>query len=117
MQTTKAMRDRIRELATGEDDYDRAVLLLLDDFEGKIANTDGPMVRARKIVEDYIQWNGMIPAPDLLKEAIAAEIGFVQLASIPHREEIERIKKERDEWQAKWLECSTSALILAPEAQ
>ena len=109
MQTTKAMRDRIRELMTGEDDYDRAVLLLLDDFEGKMANTDGPMVRARKIVEDHIQWNGMIPAPDLLKEAIAAELGFVQLASIPHREEVERIKKERDAWKEKWFEAIQSA--------
>lgn len=34
MQTTKAMRDRIRELATPErDDFDRAVNLLLSDFE------------------------------------------------------------------------------------
>ena len=55
------MRDRIRELATGADDYDRAVLLLMDDFE--------------------------------------------------------TILKDRDEWQAKWLECSTQALRLAPGAQ
>ena len=62
MQTTKAMRDRIKELATPErDDFDRAVNLLLADFEQAV--------------------------------------------------------KDRDEWQAKWLECSTAALILAPEAQ
>lgn len=35
MKTTKEMRARIRELSTvsGHDDYDRAVLELLDDFE------------------------------------------------------------------------------------
>lgn len=34
MQTTKAMRDQIRELATPErDDFDRAVNMLLSDFE------------------------------------------------------------------------------------
>lgn len=34
MQTTKEMRDRIRELATPErDDFDRAVNMLLSDFE------------------------------------------------------------------------------------
>ena len=35
LQTTPAMRDRLRELSNvnGKDDYDRVVLLLLDDFE------------------------------------------------------------------------------------
>ena len=34
MQTTKAMRDRIRELATPErDDFDRAVNMLITDFD------------------------------------------------------------------------------------
>jgi hypothetical protein len=34
LKTTPEMRDRIRELtkADGSDDYDRAVMLLLDDF-------------------------------------------------------------------------------------
>ena len=31
--TNRGMRERIRELATSADDYDRAVLLLLDDYE------------------------------------------------------------------------------------
>ena len=30
---------------------------------------------------------------------------------------IERVEKERDEWQAKWMALSKAALILAPEAQ
>lgn len=33
MKSTRAMRDRIRELATTNDDYDRAVLRALDDFD------------------------------------------------------------------------------------
>ncbi len=35
LQTTQAMRDRLRELSdvSGRDDYDRAVLMLLDDHE------------------------------------------------------------------------------------
>lgn len=38
MQTTKAMRDRIKELATPErDDFDRAVNMLLADFEAQTA--------------------------------------------------------------------------------
>lgn len=33
MKSTQAMRDRIRELSTVSDDYDRAVLCVLDDLE------------------------------------------------------------------------------------
>lgn len=33
MKSTPAMRARIRELATGRDDFDRAVLAVLDDLE------------------------------------------------------------------------------------
>jgi hypothetical protein len=33
MKSTQAMRDRIRELSTISDDYDRAVLCVLDDFD------------------------------------------------------------------------------------
>lgn len=33
MKSTQAMRDRIRELSTISDDYDRAVLCVLDDLE------------------------------------------------------------------------------------
>lgn len=36
-QTTPKMRARIRELATERDDFDRAVLMLLDDFEAEEA--------------------------------------------------------------------------------
>lgn len=45
----------------------------------------GPMLRARKLVEDHIAAYGYVPHPDKLKDAIAAELGFVQLAAIPHR--------------------------------
>jgi hypothetical protein len=33
MKSTQAMRDRCRELSTPSDDYDRAVICILDDFE------------------------------------------------------------------------------------
>lgn len=49
MQTTKAMRDRIKELATPErDDFDRAVNLLLADFEAQQAL----LQRARDFISD-----------------------------------------------------------------
>jgi hypothetical protein len=35
--STPEMRERIRELATGRDDFDRAVIALLDDFEAEEA--------------------------------------------------------------------------------
>lgn len=40
MQTTKAMRDRLLELsnADGRDDYDRAVTMLVSDFEALLAS-------------------------------------------------------------------------------
>lgn len=35
MKSTQAMRDRIRELSTISDDYDRAILCVLDDLEAR----------------------------------------------------------------------------------
>jgi hypothetical protein len=64
MESTAAMRARIRELATGRDDFDRAVLAVLDDLEQllrpcgechlppnevcDICNRIGPNVRHRR---------------------------------------------------------------------
>jgi hypothetical protein len=42
MKTTDAMRRRLRELSKPEsDDYDRAVVALLDDFDAAIVAADG----------------------------------------------------------------------------
>ncbi len=54
---------------------------------------DGVMVRARRLVEEHIATFGMVPHPDLLKDTIAAELGFVQLASIPHRDDVADLRK------------------------
>jgi hypothetical protein len=51
----------------------------------------GPMLQARKIVEDHIAAYGMVPHPDKIKEEIATAIGFAQLASIPHRDKVEEL--------------------------
>lgn len=42
MKSTKAMRDRCRELTDGigQDDYDRAVLCILDDLEEMLVPTE-----------------------------------------------------------------------------
>ncbi len=47
----------------------------------------GPMERARKIVENHISIHGAIKGGSELIDAIAADLGFVQLASIPHRDD------------------------------
>lgn len=44
----------------------------------------GPMLRARKIVEDHIADYGYVPHPDKLKEAVADALAFVEFASTPH---------------------------------
>lgn len=49
---------------------------------------DGPMVKARKLVEEHIATYGFVPHPDKIKDAIAEAIAFAQLASVPHREEV-----------------------------
>lgn len=41
--------------------------------------TDGPMVRARKIIDAHIIEYGNIPRADMLKDAIAAELGLVEI--------------------------------------
>ena len=43
---------------------------------------NGAMTTARKIVEDHIAAYGMVPHPDKIKDAIAAEIGLTQLRTI-----------------------------------
>lgn len=49
------------------------------------AATVGPMERARTIVEDHVAAYGPVPHPEELKDAIAADLGFVQLAATPYR--------------------------------
>jgi hypothetical protein len=41
-----------------------------------LARVDAPMHRARALVEAHISDYGMVPHPDKLKEAIAAELGL-----------------------------------------
>jgi hypothetical protein len=40
MKSTQTMRDRCRELSTPSDDYDRAVICILDDFEALQARVE-----------------------------------------------------------------------------
>lgn len=55
---------------------------------------DGPMLRARKLVEDHIAAFGYVPHPDKIKDAIAAELAFVQLAFIPHRDDVAMLRAQ-----------------------
>ncbi|MCA1831194.1 MAG: hypothetical protein LC750_00340 [Actinobacteria bacterium] len=48
-----------------------------------IDRVDGPMVRARKLVEAHLAEFGMVPHPDKLKDAIATDLAFVQFAAMP----------------------------------
>lgn len=43
---------------------------------------DGPMRRARALVEDHIATYGMVPHPDRIKEAIAVELGLAEIRAI-----------------------------------
>lgn len=49
------------------------------DFDAMPEPIDGPMRRARKLVEDHIADFGMVPHPDKLKDAIAEELALAQL--------------------------------------
>ena len=49
------------------------------DFAAIPVRVDGPMRRAREIVEAHIADYGMVPHPDKIKEAIAAELGFAEI--------------------------------------
>lgn len=51
------------------------------DFATIPDRVDDPMRRARKLVEAHIADYGMVPHPDKLKEAIAAELGLAQIRS------------------------------------
>lgn len=55
---------------------------------------EGPMVKARKLVEDHIAAYGYVPHPDKLKEEIAIAIGFAGLSSIPHRDDVAAREQE-----------------------
>ncbi len=48
--------------------------------------SDGPMKRARLIVEKHIRMYGHVPAAHRLIEAIAADLSFIELAATPHRD-------------------------------
>lgn len=52
----------------------------------------GPTARARRLIDRHIVAYGYFPYADRLKEEIATELGFVQLASIPHRDDMARLQ-------------------------
>lgn len=54
---------------------------------------DGCIDRARRIVDEHVEASGKIASRRTLCEAIATELGFVQLASIPHRENVADLRK------------------------
>lgn len=49
------------------------------DFASIPDRVDGPMLRARRLVEDHISHYGMVPHPDRIKEAIATELGLAEI--------------------------------------
>jgi hypothetical protein len=49
------------------------------DFASIPDRTDGPMRRARALVEAHIADYGMVPHPDKIKEAIAVELGLAEI--------------------------------------
>ncbi len=54
----------------------------------------GPMKRAREIVERHSREHGEVPKAHLLAAVIAADLGFVELSAIPHRETVDELLTE-----------------------
>lgn len=52
------------------------------DFASITDRVDGPMRRARALVEHHIATYGMVPHPDKMKEAIAVELGLAEIRAI-----------------------------------
>lgn len=49
------------------------------DFASMPEPINGPMRRARRLVEKHIESYGMVPHPDKIKEAIAVELGLAEI--------------------------------------
>lgn len=55
------------------------------DFATLPDPVNGPMRRARALVEAHINEYGMVPHPDKIKEAIAVELGLAEMRGIDRK--------------------------------
>lgn len=69
------------------------------DFASLPDPANGPMRRARALVDAHISEYGMVPHPDKIKEAIAVELGLA---------EIRGIDRMRDAAQSAWKPIETA---------
>lgn len=60
----------------------------------------GPMERARRIVESHAARHGDIPQAQALIDYIATDLSFMQLSSVPHRDDVAEIKQQHAEMLA-----------------
>lgn len=73
------------------------------DFATIPVPANGPMRRARTLVEAHIAVYGMVPHPDKIKELIALELGLAEMRGM------DRVRAERDSWKEQFERAANAA--------